>query len=412
MKNKLIATLTTLTLVAAGPGVLYSIAQDFAEGPIGEINSIGEGAGLGGSSFAGSDLLQSPNVAFTPSGQAIEVFNPNVPTMGPGAESGGAASSDWITPDGRMNLQRGNAQTPEEALWAPEGGTVQGWTDGPLGLQVGIDWLFFSRGFNGGVEFGFLNEEGTSTGEVFTEQIDIDIESTARYRIGFASEYGTGYEFVAYDFNQFSGSLALSGERLVPVFFDGIPTEPVDEYNASYESRVKNFELNVWARRSENLRVGYGLRQLTVEDKYDIQFGASGGTTTGGGGFFSKTDNNLFGGQLMLELYRQIGPALNLEGGVKGMLLNNRMDLDLNTGNRDQSGEDSLITGGVNFRGGISYRAFRGVSLSAGYEGVFIGSVASGTAQSAMNDDFFEDISPFGEGLYFGGGYAGCTITF
>jgi len=64
----------------------------------------------------------------------------------------------------------------------------------------------------------------------------------------------------------------------------------------------------------------------------------------------------------MLELYRKIAPGMYVEGGVKGMLLNNRSDIDVNTANVDISGEDSLITGGVNFNGGVSYRVFGGFS--------------------------------------------------
>ena len=418
MKKKFVSALTTLTLVVAGPGASCSLAQDFADGPIGEISSAIEGGGFAGSDFAGSGFGQTPNVAFTPSGQAIEVFDPSVPTVAPGApgaNSSNVPGNDWITPDGRMNLQRGDSLTPEEALWAPQGVNEGGWTDGPFGLQAGVDWLFFSRGINGGSPFAT-----NLAGETFSNaDIDVDIESTPRFRLGIASEFGTGYEFAYYDFDEFSGRLELTGEGIVPVFFGGIPAEPADSYATTYQSRIKSFELNVWARRSEGLRVGYGLRHFSVEEKYDITVGADSTTTdpTGGGGnsftgFFSKTDNNLFGGQIMLELYRRIAPGMYLEGGVKGLLLNNRADIDVNTANVDLSGEDSFITGGVNFNGGVSYRIFRGFSLRAGYEGVFIGSVAAGSAQSENNDVFSGAVSPFGESLYFGGGYVGCTLTF
>jgi hypothetical protein len=412
MKKQLIAALTTLSLATAGPGVKCSFGQGWADGPIGEISSTTEGTRFGGSGFAPSESFQSPNVAFTPSGQAIEVFDPSVPTIVPGEEFSGAAGSGWITPDGRMNLQR-EAQTPEEALWAPDN-AAGGWTDGPMGLQVGIDWLFFSRGINGGSPFAFNN-----AGETFSNaDIDFDIESTVRYRIGVGSEYGTGYEFVAYDFNEFSGGLSLTGEGITPVFFGGV-AEPAESYETTYQSRIKSYELNVWARRSEGLRVGYGLRHFAVEENYDITFDVDSSTTTpavggtgGPTGFFSKTDNNLFGGQIMLELYRKFAPGMYLEGGVKGMLLNNRADIDVNTANVDLSGDDSFITGGVNFNGGVSYRIFRGCSLRAGYEGVFIGSVATGASQSENNDVFTGAVSPSGEGLYYGGGYVGCTVTF
>lgn len=412
MKKQFIAaSVATLTLAVAGFGGASLKAQSIAEGPIGEIS---QGSGSRGSGFADAATGQSPQVAFSSTGQEIEVFDPTVPTPSPEGSTGGANVADWITPDGRINLE-GRRPTPEDALWAPANPAAGGWTDGAMGLQLGVDVLYFSRAISGGSPFAF-----TATGESFSNaDISVDPESTVRYRLGVASEYGTGYEFVAYDFDEFSGTLALTGEGITPVFFGGIPAEPADAYSATYQSRIKNFELNVWARRSEALRVGYGLRHFSIEEEYDITLGADSndadpttGAVDGGTGFFSSTDNNLFGGQIMLELYREIAPDFYVVGGVKGLLLNNRVDIDADTENIDRSGEDSFITGGVNFNGGINYRVFRGFSLRAGYEGVFLGSVAAATTQSENNNLLEETISPFGESLYFGGGYFGCTVTF
>lgn len=414
MKTKIIAAVTVCTLVMAGSGESCLLAQNFAEGPVGEIGSI-SASGLAGVDSIGSGVVSPANVAFTPSGEAIEIFDPNVPTVGAAVTSNGPLGADWITADGRINLQNENPQSPEDALWAPQTAATGGWTDGPMGVQLGVDWLYFSRAINGGAPFA-TNDAGESFSNA---DINVDLQSTARFRLGLASEYGTGYEFVTYDFDEFSGNLSLTGGGITPVFFGGIPAEPAESYAATYQSRIKSFELNVWARRSENLRVGYGLRHFAVEEKYDITVGADSNTTDPGGGgtggfsgFFSKTDNNLFGGQIMVELYRRVAPGLYIEGGAKGLLLNNRADIDADTANVDRSGEDSFLTGGVNFNGGVSYRMFRGFSLRAGYEGVFLGSVAAATSQSENNSLFADSISPFGESLYFGGGYAGCTLTF
>ena len=391
------------------------LAQQLAEGPVGEISSLVSVNALAENGFGGAAIASSPNVVYSPQGEAIEVFDPSVsfeqfsqatpnllatPTVAPNTKT------DWVTPDGRINFDNGS---PESQLWARGDSASGGWQDGPLGLQLGVDWLFFSRGINGGSSFATNN-----AGESFSNaDFDFDIESTARYRLGVASEYGTGYEFVYYDFNSFSDSLALAGEGIVPVFFGGVFAEPADAYNATFEARIKNFELNVWSRRSQRVRVGYGLRYFSIEEDYDITVDADGATTGGAGGFFSSTDNDLFGGQIMLELYQPVTSSLSIVGGAKGMLLNNDAEIDVDTANVDANGDDSFTTGGVNFWGGVVYRPLRGVSMQAGYEGVFIGSVASGAAQSELNTRIVDEgVSPVGEELYFGGGYAGCTVTF
>lgn len=436
MKKQFVVAVAWVAWVAFALATPYAsnvVAQDFPEGPAGEINSPGvEGdftggdffdAGVAGAGLGHSDFLRSPNVAYSPTGEAIEIFDPLVPFGQPPTRlpellgSPVAASdtkTDWITADGRINLENDSA---ESQLWAPDDATVAGWSDGPMGLQLGVDWLFFSRATTGGLTSFNLVTSDFST----SDDIELDVESTPRYRIGVGSEYGTGYEFVAYDFDEFSGGLTLMQENVVPVFFGGIPDQPVDSYSVTYQSRIKSYELNVWARRSEAVRVGYGLRHFAIEEKYDVTQGAdtntanTGATGTGTGGFtgfFSRTDNNLFGGQLMLELYRRVTPSTYLVGGVKGMLLHNRSDVDADTANHDGSGEDSFVTGGVNFNGGITCRPFRGLRFRAGYEGNFIGSVASGPAQSDGNSLFDPTISPVGDSIYFGGGYVGCTVTF
>ena len=427
MKRQVVVfVLAAMFALAIGVQNISSVlAQQLAEGPIGELSSLASENGFAGDVFSGNEfggagVASSPNVVYSPQGEAIEVFNPSVsfeqnsqatPNLLATPVADPNTKTDWITPDGRINLDNGS---PESQLWAPDDSSAGGWKDGPLGFQLGIDGLFFSRGLDGGSSFATNN-----AGESFSNaDFDFDTETTARYRLGLASEYGTGFEFVYYDFNEFSGTLSLTGAGITPTFFGGNPAEAADSYTATYQSRIKNAELNVWSRRSERIRVGYGLRYISVQEQYDITLGADSGTAgsgnTGGSfsGFFSKTDNDLFGGQIMLELFHPVTSSMYLEGGVKGLLLNNDADLDVDTANFDLSGDDSFVTGGVNFNGGVSYRALRGVHLRAGYEGVFIGSVASGAAQSESNSVFDGFVIPTGESLYYGGGYAGCTVTF
>ena len=427
MRRSFTFTSVAAVLMTVMPYVSIVSGQDHVDGPLGEFNSKATIEALSDREFlspdpstlpAANDFV-SPNayssVIQTPSGEMVELFNPvagnarveNNQTSVP-------SSSDWITEDGRINLQQVG---PEGQLWAPEGTGAAGWTDGPIGLQVGVDWLFFTRGVNDGAVFAF-----NDSGETFSNSdIDLDTESTARYRLGIASEYGTGFEFVGYDFDEFSGSLELTGEGVTPIFFGGAPAEPVDSYTTSYRSQIESYELNVWSRRSRAVRIGCGLRYFSIEENYDITEGTDNGGTAAGNtgsqnatfaGFFSSTKNDLFGAQINLELFRHLTQSTALEGGVKGMLLNNDAEIDVNTGNIDQTGDDSFVTGGVNFYGGVNYRPFRGLNLRAGYEGVFIGSVASGSAQSENNSVFADAVSPVGEGLFYGGGYAGATVTF
>lgn len=358
----------------------------------------------------GSSTRSVPVMA---SGEPIEIFDPMVAPRNTPPRFGAGSAGESQVKESHLELQQ---KIHQNDLWAPPEVASSRWRDSPLGLQVGADLLYFSRSLNNVGAAPFARNDA---GETFSlSEVQVDPQTTARYRFAIASEYGTGYEFVGYDFGDFAATLSLSGQGITPVFFGGVPAEPVDAYTASYQSSIKSFELNIWARRSESLRVGYGLRHFAIEESFDITQDDPPTPATGGGagpttvGFFSTTDNRLIGGQIMVELFRRITAGSYLEGGVKGMLLNNRSELDVETETIQLSGEDSSITGGVNFHGGISYRPFRGFNLRAGYEGVFIGSVASGLSQSENNNLFEGSISPVGESLYYGGGYFGCTITF
>lgn len=142
------------------------------------------------------------------------------------------------------------------------------WGDGDVRLQFGIDYLYFTRGAAADNFFASNN-----AGETFSlADIDIGTESAIRYRLLLATVGGTGFELLGYDFEEFSGSLLLQGEGITPEFFGLIPADPVTEYNVSYESRLRNFEANVSARRSERLKIGYGLRYVNLEENFDIQF--------------------------------------------------------------------------------------------------------------------------------------------
>ncbi len=156
-----------------------------------------------------------------------------------------------------------------------------------------------------------------------------------------ATEGGTGFELSAFDFQEFSSSLRLEGEGITPLFFGLIPDEPVESYDASYRSRLKNYQANVWGRRSERFKIGYGVRYVNLDENFDIEFlpdPNGGGTSTTAnvdGGFSSRTDNKIFGGQLMARIYRPFIDKVYLEAGVDGGYGFNRITADSDTANYD-----------------------------------------------------------------------------
>jgi len=302
-------------------------------------------------------------------------------------------------------------------LWdTPDGPEGETWYDGRLRLQFGIDYLYFSRGAAADDFFAF-----NDLGETFSlGDIDPGNDTTLRYRFLIVDDGGTGYEITGYDFEDFNGSLTLEGEGITPVFFGGTPAEPAESYEATYTSDLTNIEANVWNRRSERLKIGFGARYIKLEEQFDIEFiedpnsTSGGGTTTGmtDGGFFSNTANRIFGGQVMARLYRPVVNRVYLEGGVDAGFGTNRITADSDTANVDSNTEDDTGTGFFGFSGGVTYRVLDGLSLRAGYEGLLLTDVALSPDQSTAIDS----VNGTGEiqtgSLYFSGAYFGGTIRF
>ena len=299
-------------------------------------------------------------------------------------------------------------------LWtdAPPNQGNAGWVDGNMRVQIGIDYLYFSRGTAADNLLAFDDAGNTSS----IADIDPGDDTTVRYRVLFATEGGTGFEILAYDFQEFSGSLTLEGEGITPVFFDSIPIDPVESYEASYRSRLKNYEFNVWGRKSERVKLGYGLRYVNLDENFDIDFvedsGSTGTTTASPDGFFSRTDNNIFGAQLMAQLYRPVTSGLYLTGGASGGYGYNRIDVDSDTANIDTHSDDDTGTGFFSFNGGVTMRVAKGLRVNAGYEGLLLTSVALAPDQSAAAE-FAQGVPEIQTGtLYFGGAYIGAVLAF
>ena len=288
------------------------------------------------------------------------------------------------------------------------------WYDGDMKLQLGIDYLFFSRGAAADNLFA-ADTAGTTYS---LADIDPGSDTTLRYRFLIATEGGTGFELSAFDFQEFSGSLRLEGEGITPLFFGLIPAEPVESYDASYRSRLKNYQANVWGRRSERFKIGYGVRYVNLDENFDIEFlpdANGGGTSTTAnvdGGFSSRTDNKIFGGQLMARIYRPFIDKVYLEAGVDGGYGFNRITADSDTANFDSQTKETTGTGFIGFNGGITFRPTTGLSFRIGYEGLLLTSVALSPDQSTSIDSFNGTGEITTGSLYFGGAYLGAALAF
>jgi opacity protein-like surface antigen len=304
-------------------------------------------------------------------------------------------------------------RTASGQLWEAPTKTDDRWYDGPLRLQIGLDYLFFSRGAAADNFFA-----SNDIGDTFSlADIDPGHETTLRYRFLIANDGGTGFEITGYEFEEFNGSLALEGEGITPQFFGGIPADPADAYVANYKSRLTNIEANAWRRSGERLKLGLGLRHFKLEEEFDIEISAdqsSTGTTTGTSenGFFSDTENKIFGAQLMARVYRPVTNKVYLEGGVNGGYGFNRITTDSDTANIDSHTEENTGTGFFSFNGGVTLRPMDGLSLRAGYEGLLLTDVALSPDQS-QSINAFSGTGEIQTGeLYFGGAYFGGTISF
>ena len=316
-----------------------------------------------------------------------------------------------VPPPQQISRWRGSSSGQ---LWeSPAAGEDQSWHGGRLQLQVGIDYLYFSRGAAADNLFGFNN-----VGETFSlADIDPGNETAERYRLMIVDDGGTGFELVGYQFDEFNGSLTLEGEGITPVFFGGIPSEPAESYEATYRSELSNFEANVWHRTGPRLKIGFGMRYLKLEEEFDIEFIEDPNSTTattgmGESGFFSTTENRIFGGQVMARLYRPIVTQVYLEGGVDAGYGTNRITVDSDTADIDTQTEDDTSTGFFSFSGGVAYRVLDGLTLRAGYEGLLLTSVALSPDQSDSINAFTGASEIQTGSLYFSGAYFGGTFRF
>jgi len=312
-----------------------------------------------------------------------------------------AATSSLPTSSSFQQATPGWRQTEAGQLWTDQRGrgSVPWWHDGPLRLQFGLDYLYFTRAAAADNLFA-VND----LGENFSlADIDPGDDTALRYRFLVADDGGTGFEITGYDFQEFNGSLTLEGEGITPTFFGLIPADPVESYEASYESELTNIEANVWRRVGERLKIGFGGRYIKLEESFDVEFtgdpismdntGTVGMTPPEQAGFFSDTENRIFGGQFMARIFRPVYNKLYLEGGVDAGYGTNRITADSMTADIDSQTEEEVGTGFFGFNGGVTFRLVDG-------------------DQSAAIDSFTGTGEIQTGSLYFSGAYFGGQLRF
>jgi len=235
---------------------------------------------------------------------------------------------------------------------------------------------------------------------------DFDLDDgTGRYFIQFMGDDQSGFEFTFYDFNSFSSTITATGQSPEPLFFQATSAASSATFELDYISRLKNIELNSWLRHSPTQRSGFGIRHINLDETFNVRSSANNG-------LFSRTDNDLWGLNRMWERRRLWPNRVSFIGGIDAGLYLNRIDIDVNTQNIDDSSEGSNLAGSLGFNLGLEYQAARHVSFRFGYEGFGLFGVGLASTQSLEMNIFDGLQDPELNSIYFGGFHVGATATF
>jgi hypothetical protein len=138
----------------------------------------------------------------------------------------------------------------------------------------------------------------TNNGDVLLRTDDLlsDPELGARIGLIIYGDENRGLEFAYFGLDELGESVNVSADvPLIFPFFNGIPANPVNEYDVMYKSTLNSGELNLRHRSYSRLHLLAGLRVLDLNERFTIRDNS--------GGWFSGTDNDLFGFQLGGDAY-------------------------------------------------------------------------------------------------------------
>lgn len=217
----------------------------------------------------------------------------------------------------------------------------------------------------------------------------------------------TGWEFAFLTQDDQQNSV-VTGPNVTPFFFNGIPADPEPSWDVDYDSELRSYEFNRWVRHNSRTRMGFGTRQISLRENFNIL-----STADPTSGFRSDSDNDLFGGQLMIERNRPLGHGLQLVLGGKAGGYYNNVDVRAFALNGQIHREDSQFSFVGDFKAGLTMDVNSLVRLQAGYQGLIMTDLALAPNQSetlAVLDQNFGEID-FGT-IFFHGFYFGGTLAF
>jgi len=271
-----------------------------------------------------------------------------------------------------------------------------------------------------GVEAIYLVRDGLSPADfVFDDNgaslnfSDLDAGSSFDGRLRWSRVDGTGkgYEFVVLKSDGFSSRNIVNGPNVVPIFFNSVPSEPVDTYEVQYDSSLETYELNYWGGSRPNLRFGVGGRFINLREEFDI-LSTPSQVTAPTGGNFSDTDNDLFGVQFLAEFRKWISRSTVLEAGSRTGIYNNNIDVRAFASNGQLHRETNLFSFVGNWNAGLRFHNSLGY-WRVGYEAIYLTNVAVAPDQSETLSLFNTSANEIVAGdAFYHGVYAGFELMF
>ena len=171
--------------------------------------------------------------------------------------------------------------------------------------------------------FNFMG--GTQPSPVLSaNQFDFDhelgFELGLRTRIGPASELDLRYlqlESLNSDAVNFT---TPSGTLFYPVMLFGTLGS---QHRANYDSELHSFEINFLSQRTENIRLGFGLRTIQLGEVLTIASSGMPATRRNSGQSQWSTENFLFGGQVFVEALLLQNDRFRIDAFLKSGLFGN-----------------------------------------------------------------------------------------
>lgn len=177
---------------------------------------------------------------------------------------------------------------------------------------------------------------------------------------------------------------------VVPVFYNGIPIDPVPDYFVDYETDIQSAELNLRTKVFSRMHFVAGIRYFELAERFDIVETLIS-TPAQRFGFFSSNENDAIGGQIGLEgvlLSRRFG---KITGGVKWAYLSNSVEgegmaTDPSSGNPLITNlDDTETTHLIDVQLGATLSITHWLGLYAGYQGLFGSDFALAPTQSRFS---------------------------